>query len=71
MNGYCFYVFEIEQKGENYDHLLPLYKSGNLRLVIKFKDNIANEPVQMLVHGSFPYKLLLVKETGKKTPTHS
>ena len=59
-NGYCFFVFDIEQMSEDYNHLLPLYKNGNLRLVVKFKDNIT-EPIQMLVHGSFPYILKINK----------
>ena len=61
-NGYCFFVFDIEQLGKDYSHLIPLYKSGNLRLVVKFKDNVKDDSIQMLVHASFPYILKINKQ---------
>ena len=60
-NGYCFFVFDIDQIGEDYDNIVPLYKSGNLRLVVKFKNGIT-DAIQMLVYASFPYIMKINKE---------
>ena len=57
-NGYSLFVFNLDQMAGR--HILPLYKSGNLRIEIKFKDKLPHG-IQMIVYGQFPYILSIDK----------
>ena len=59
-NGYGFFVFNLEHLINAETNILPLYKTGNLRLEIKFKNKLP-EAVQVLVHAQFPYVLKIHK----------
>ena len=57
-NGYALFVFSIEQAAKS--TMLPLYKTGNLRIELKFKTQLP-KGIQMIVYGQFPYILTIDK----------
>ena len=59
-NGYAFFVFNLEQLLSVHNNYLPLYKNGNIRLEIKFKNKI-QQTIQVLVYAQFPYILKIDK----------
>ena len=59
-NGYTFFVFNLEHLLTPTTNVLPLYKSGNLRLEIKFSEKL-KESIQVLVYAQFPYILKIQK----------
>ena len=59
-NGYAFFVFNLEHLLTANTNVLPLYKNGNLRLEVKFKEKLA-QTIQVMVYAQFPYILKITK----------
>ena len=53
-------MFKIDQMANAAKNELHLYKTGNLRIRVKFKNNLT-EGVQMILYGQFPYILTINK----------
>lgn len=55
-NGYCLYRFVTEQTNGANDDLIPLKRTGNMRISVKF-DHALPSPTTMIVFGKFPAAL--------------
>lgn len=58
--GYALFVFDLDQMTSVDGDRLSLYKTGNLRLEIKFMSEL-KDSIQVIVYGQFPYILKITK----------
>jgi hypothetical protein len=61
MKGYTFYRFVAgSQCDSNNDDVLPLKRSGNLRISLRFSDALP-EPTTLIVFAKFPASVMIDK----------
>ena len=64
MQGYTFYRFVAgSQCDSNNDDILPLKRSGNLRISLRFS-NALPEPTTLIVFAKFPASVMIDKYRG-------
>lgn len=57
-NGHALFVFNLDETIDA--NTMPLYKAGNLRLEVRFKEKLPFA-IQTIVYGQFPYVLSIDK----------
>lgn len=58
--GYCFYRFYSETVQAGNDDIIPLRRSGNLRVSLKFENQLSN-PTTLVIFARFPAALKIDK----------
>ena len=61
--GYCFYRFYSEALQSGNDDIIPLKRSGNMRISLKFENQLT-QPTTIIVFAKFPAALEIDKNSA-------